>query len=132
MSPRATAADFDRLFSWRLNRRSSGFRDWLIGAKPLLAAHLETYQHHVVKNRTLAADAATYSIEHGFKSTLRTDPWTLALISAFEGRRSVEQVFREARSGKRMPPDFDLFAFMDLVALMIEQGFLEVELPSRR
>jgi SAM-dependent methyltransferase len=126
MSSRATAADFERLFSWRMHRRGPGFRDWLMAAKPRLAAHLEVNVRHIVKEGALVAGTATLSAEYAFSTALRSDAWTLPLISGFDGRRSVEQIFNQARKAKQVPGNFTLFRFMDFVALAIEQGFLDI------
>jgi SAM-dependent methyltransferase len=126
MSSRATAADFERLFAWRAHRRGPGFRDWLMAAKPRLAAHLEVNVRHAVKEGALVAGTAMLSAEYAFSTALRSDAWTLPLISGFDGRRSVEQIFNQARKAKHVPGNFTLFRFLDFVALAIEQGFLDV------
>ena len=131
MSAHAAAVDFERLFAWRSHRRNIGFQDWLKTAKPRLSPHLEVDVRQVVKENALVAGAVTLTAEAAFSSQLRTDAWTIPLISAFDGHRTVEQVFDEARRGGQMPGDFPSAAFADFVALLIERGFLEVDIPAR-
>jgi hypothetical protein len=130
MSPQAAAPDFERLFDWRSRRRSPGFLDRMKVAKPRLAPQLEVNTRQVVKNGALAAGAVTLTVEQAFSAYLSTDAWTIALIAAFDGAQTVEQVFKRARKTKQMPGDFSLAAFTDYVALLIERGFLEIDLPA--
>jgi SAM-dependent methyltransferase len=127
MSSHAAAPDFDRLFAWRLHRRSRGFHDWLKAAKPRLAPHLEVNIRHVVKEDALVTGSVSLTAENAFLTQLRTDAWTVPLIAACEGRRTVEEVFDAARGAGQMPGDFTLAAFTDFLALLIERNFLEVD-----
>jgi SAM-dependent methyltransferase len=126
MSSRAVAADYDRLFAWRSRRRSPGFPDWLQAAKPRLSPHLEVNIREVVKEGALTTAAVTLTAEDAFLAYLRTDAWTIPLISAFDGRRTLQDVFNAAHTTGQMPGDFTLAAFTDFVALLIERGFLEL------
>jgi hypothetical protein len=130
MTSRAVAQDFERAFAWRIRRRSPAFGDWLKSAKPRLAPHLEINVRHVVKNGALISGSAMLESESGFSTALRPDAWTIPLISSFEGRLTVEQVYNQAKKAKRTPSDFPLPAFVEFVALLVEQGFLEVDVRS--
>ncbi len=129
LSSQAAAADYERLFAWRSLRRGPGFHDWLKAAKPRLSPHLEVNVRQVVKEDALVTGAVTLAAEAGFSNHLKTDAWTIPLVAAFDGRQTLEQVFGAARRAGQMPEDFPLAAFTDFVALLIERGFLEADLP---
>ncbi|SRR5579871_3761151 len=131
MSSRAAAADFDRVFAWRRWRRNRAFHDWMKSATPRLAPHLEIVDRHTVRNGSLVADQVTLRAEYAFSTALRLDRWVVPMIASFNGGLSVEQAFANARLAKQSPPDFPLRAFIDLVAMMIECGFLEIDIPGQ-
>ena len=130
MLSRAVAADFDRLLAWRRQRRTTAFRDWMKLAKPRLAPDLEIVDRQVVRNGALVAGETTMKAECAFSTSLRLDAWVIPMIASFKGSHSVEQVFSKARRGSQSPGDFTLRAFIDLVAMMIEYGFLDVDISE--
>jgi hypothetical protein len=129
MSSSAAAADFDRVFTWRRQRRNPDFYDWMKSARPRLAPHLEVIDRRVVTNGALVAGDTTLKAQYAFSTMLRLDAWVIPVIASFRGDHSVEQVFAKAR-GSRLPGDFTLPAFIDLAAMMIEYGFLDIDIPS--
>jgi methyltransferase family protein len=127
MSSRALAVDFDRLFAWRRHRRSPVFCDWMKKAKPRLAPYLEVVSRQVVTDGALGADETMLRAEYAFSTALRLDSWVIPMMASFEGSQTVEKVFAASCRSNRSPSNFTLSAFVDLVALMIEHGFLEVD-----
>jgi SAM-dependent methyltransferase len=129
MTPRATAADFDRLFAWRMHCRSAGFAEWMKTATPNLAPYLEINVRYFVKHGTSIPDTVVFKAENGFSMGLKPEAWTLPLITGFDGRRTVTQAFEMARMAKQTPEEFPLSAFVGLVTVAIEQGVLTVDVP---
>jgi methylase of polypeptide subunit release factors len=129
-TPRTTAADFDRLFAWRMHCRSAGFAEWLKNATPSLAPYLEINVRYFVKQGTSIPDTVIFKVENGFSMGLKPDGWTLPLITSFDGRRTVAQAFEMARMAKQTPDEFPLSAFLGLVGVAIEQGLLTVDVPA--
>lgn len=72
----------------------------------------------------------TFSIERGFQAALRLDGWVVPLLARLEGKRSVAETIETARHANELPEGFTLDAFADLVKMMIERGFLEVDSPA--
>ena len=130
MTPRATAADFDRLFAWRMHCRNPGFAEWLKTATPKLAPYLEINVRYFVKHGTSIPDTAVFKVENGFSTGLKPEGWTLPLIMSFDGRRTVMQAFEMARMAKQVPDEFPFTAFAGLVTVAIDQGILTVEVPA--
>ncbi|HEX7565451.1 MAG TPA: hypothetical protein VF396_19720, partial [Bradyrhizobium sp.] len=129
MTSRATAADFDRVFAWRKHRRSVGFGDWAKATKPRLAPHLEVNERRRVRNGALFAGETMLLVEQAFYAALQVDAWVAPIIASFTGGRTVKQIFSAAERAGQLPDDFTLRALIDLVAMLVEHGFLEVEIP---
>jgi hypothetical protein len=129
MTSRATAADFDRLFAWRKHRRCAGFGDWLKAAKPRLSPHLEVKDRRLVKNGALVAGETLLWVEQAFSAALQVDPWVMPIIASFTDGHTIEQVFSAAERADQLPSDFTLPTLIDLVTMLIEYGFLEVDFP---
>ena len=124
------AEDFARLLAWRSQRRQAGFNEWLAQARPRLASQLQLTVHHAVKEGQLAPVEFMFSIERGFQAALRLDGWVVPLLARLEGKRSVAEIIEAARQADELPEGFTLDAFADLVAMMIERGFLDIDLPA--
>jgi hypothetical protein len=129
MLSRARASDFDRLFAWRKHRRTSTFGDWMKLAKPRLVPHLEINSRQFGEDGGLLAGQTVLRAEHAFSAALGLESWVIPVITSLNGQQSVEMAFATARRCNQLPGKFTLTAFVDLVALMIELGFLEVDFP---
>ena len=123
------AADFERLLAWRAHCRRPGFGEWLAASRPRLAPQLELTARHLVREGELVPAEFIFSIAGGFEAALRPDAWVVPLVARLEGKRSVAEVFEQARAAEELPGGFTLEAFAALVQTMIERGFLEVVLP---
>jgi SAM-dependent methyltransferase len=132
MSSGAVAADFDRVFAWRSHRRSPGFDRYMQSAKPRLAPQVELNVRHVVKDGALVNGGAVLTVENALPAYLKTEAWTTPLFSAFDGEHAVAQIFERIRNTEQMPDVFTSAAFTDFVALLIERGFIEANVPPRR
>jgi len=130
MSSRVAASDFDRLFAWRGQRRDAAFRDWMKSAKPRLAPHLEVINRQVVQDGTLAVGESILRAEHAFSTALQLDGWVIPIIASFQGSQNVEQVFNKACRSGSSPADFTLDSFIDLVGMMVEYSFLDIDIQS--
>jgi len=126
------AGDFERLFAWRRVCREAGFVPRLAASRPRLAQRLELTARHVVVDGDLAPAEFVFSIAQGFEASLRLDPWVVPLLARLTGRLTVNEVYEQARAADDLPPKFTIEAFVDLVRLNIERGFMEVELPSEK
>ena len=128
MTPAGSAVDFERLLAWRERCRQPGFQEWLANSRPRLASELQLRARHVVKNGELVPAEFIFSIETGFEAALHPDGWVVPLIARFEGKLSVSEVYEQALQAEEMPNNFGLTDFVGLVSMMIDRGFLEVNL----
>ncbi len=101
-TPAAAAADFVRLLAWRQRSRRPNFQEWLARSRPALAPKLELTTRQVVRNGRLEPADHVFSVESGFETALRPDAFVIPAVKRFDGRRSVEDVFRGAQ-GRRVP-----------------------------
>jgi len=118
------AVDFERLLAWRHFRRQPDFSSWLASSRPQPALRLLLTARHVVQDGELVPAEFVFSIEAGFSAALRPDAWVVPLVARLNGKRSVQEVFNEARSADELPAGFTLEAFLGLVQRMIEMGLL--------
>ena len=125
LTPQGGSADFQRLLAWREHTRQPGFARWLASSRPHLANTLELTIRHVMRDGDLVPAEFVFSAEDGFQAALRLDGWVVPLVARLNGKKSVQQVFEEARSADELPQGFTLDAFMDLVRQMVERGFLK-------
>ncbi len=131
MSAAGCAADFERLLDWRRHRQGPGFKQWLARARPRLAPALELTARHVVRDGELVPAEFVFSISAGLEAALRPDGWVVPLLARLEGKKSVAEIFDQARADDDLPQGFGLDDFADLVQRMIERGLLQVDFPSR-
>ncbi len=128
LSPAGTAADFERVLSWRRSRRQPGFDDWLAQARPRFAPALQLTARHVVQDCELVPAEFVFSIEGGLPAALRPDAWVVPLLARLDGKPSVREIFDQARSADDLPQGFALPDFANLIDRLIERGFLEVDI----
>ena len=98
-------------------------------AKPRLVSHLEINCRELAEVGALMAGQTVLRAESAFSAALRLESWVIPMIASLGGNQTVEMVFAAARRSNQSPGNFTLRAFVDLVAVMIELGFLEVDLP---
>lgn len=130
MTPAAEATDFDRVLAARRRRRQEGFSSRLSVSMPRLADDLELAAKHVARDGSLLPAEYVFSIEGRVGASLRVDGWIVPLIARMDGQSTVADIFHLAKSREEMPGDFSLEPFLDLVASLVEKGFLEVNLAG--
>jgi len=130
LTPAGGAEDFARLLAWRSRCRETGFDKWLVQARPRLAPPLQLTVRHAVKGGELVPVEFVFSIERGFQAALRVDGWVVPLLARLEGNRSLAEIIETARRADELPDGFTLEAFADLVKMMIERGFMDVDLGA--
>jgi hypothetical protein len=69
-----------------------------------------------------------FSINKGFEAALRPDPFVVPLVARFDGIQTVADIFQKASTADELPQGFALSDFLGLVELLLERGFLELEL----
>jgi hypothetical protein len=99
----------------------------------VLATGSEVDVHHLVeRGRFVPSRFRLLNDEASFKVQLETDGWVVAVLSAFDGRRTVAEVHDEMSRAGSIPTAFTRTEFVDLVCLLVERGFLlhiEMEQP---
>lgn len=118
------AEDFQRVLAWREQERQPDFARALADSRPRLAGNLELTIRHVMQNGELVPAQCTFTIEAGFEAALRPDGWVVPLVARLDGKKSVREVYEQAKSADELPTGFPLDALVDLVRQMVERGFL--------
>lgn len=122
--------DFDHLRRIRRARNEPGFENWLTDQKPRLAAELELKARHIVRQGELVPAEFVFSVEKPLPTALRTDGFVVPLIARLNGQFSVRQVYDYAMQNNELPAGFPLDGYVGLVASMIEEGLLQVDLAN--
>ena len=112
--------------AFALHRRVSqpDFVEELQQATPELAPGLQVRVTHVVHERSLVPAEFLFETDKPFTAMGRFDQWMVPLIVHFDGTKTPVQIYNEAVSGLELPEGFGVRDFTELVARMIERGFL--------
>ena len=124
LSAETLGPDFLRALQWHDRRGQDGFAAWLPGAKLRMSPHLEIRVRHIVRDDTLLPAEFIFETDRPFAAAMRFDGWVAPLLARFSGGRTPAEVHADARRDEAMPADFHLPDFANLVALLVEKGFL--------
>jgi hypothetical protein len=130
MTSSVSAADFERVLAWRHHSRTPNFRQWLATSRPRLAPALQLNVQHVVRETGLVPGDHIFRVEGAFQAALQVDGWMVPMIARLNGQHPIAEVFNAARAAGQLRKGFTIDVFADLVALMIQRGFLEADLPE--
>jgi len=80
---------------------------------------------HTVQEGGLTPVEFTFSLEGALSCTLRLDGWVIPILARFDGRLTVGEIFNHYLRSGQLPEGFGLRAFVDLVVMLVERGFLQ-------
>ena len=124
LSPETLGPDFVHALRWHDRRGQDGFAGWLARARLRMSPHLELRVRHVVRDDALVPAEFIFETDRPFASATRFDGWVAPLLARFNGQRTPAEIHADARKDEAMPADFMLPNFTDLVALLVERGYL--------
>jgi hypothetical protein len=127
---RTSPAEFDRIFAWRDRRNQPDFQVWLAAQRPRLAPHLELRSRQVIKDGQMVDADLAFHVEANIKASLRLDRWIVSVLGRFDGQQSISELFDASHKAGAFPAGFPIEAFMELVDVMLERGFLELAQPA--
>lgn len=122
----ATGPDgFERLFEWFDWMRRPDRRERVLAGRPMLSRSSQVDVHHHVENGRFVPDTFRLLNDQApFKVQLQTDGWVVAVLSAFDGSRTVAEVQEDMRRANLIPTALAEAEFLDLVCLLVERAFL--------
>jgi len=124
LSGETDGRDWERAFALHQRLSQPGFFEELQQARPELAPSLLVQVTHVVHERSLVPAEFLFKTDKPFTAFGRFDQWMVPLIARFDGTRTPTQIYNDAIPGSELPEDFGLRDFTELVARMIERGYL--------
>jgi SAM-dependent methyltransferase len=128
--PSTGPGSFERLFEWFDWMRRPGLVERVLSSRLILAEGAQLDTRHVIADGQFVPDSLLLRNDHAdFKVQLKTDGWVIAVLSGFNGRRTVAEVFDEANRIGAIPKEFFQPNFVDLVCLLVERGFLLISNP---
>lgn len=119
-------SDFERalrLHRWRI--KPAAMQE-LADARPRLAPRLKLKVTHVVKDGALVPAEYLLESEKPFPVATRIDPWIAPLIAELDGEKPLSELYRAAAESSMLPGGFALSDLLELVATLIERGYIEV------
>ncbi len=129
--PRLSAAtdgsSFEWLLSWRDRRAEPLFAQRVTSAMPRLAPDLRIKSTHVVHEGALVPAEFLLETDKPFATVTRFDLWVIPVIAKFDGKRTVAEIHQAAATNGEVPENFALSDFVELVALLVERGYLILE-----
>jgi SAM-dependent methyltransferase len=119
---------FEWLLRWFDWLRRPGRRERVLASRPVLAISSQVDVHHRVENgRFVPQSFRLLNDETSFKVQLQTDGWVVSVLSAFDGAKTVAEVYEEANRSDSIPNAFPEGEFVDLACLLVERGFLSLD-----
>jgi SAM-dependent methyltransferase len=116
--------DWEGAFALHRWLSQPGFFEELQQARPALAPGLLVRVTHVVHEGSLVPAEFLFETDKPFTAVGRLDPWMVPLIARFDGTKTPGQIYNDAKPGSELPEDFGLRDFTELVARLIERGYL--------
>ena len=129
LSDAATGPVLQRAVDWRAARRRADFSACVAAAKPRPTPHLQMNARHVVRDGKIVLDDFLFEMAEGIMGRLKPDSFIVPSLMQLDGTRSVGEVFAAAHAANALPRGFALTDFTDLVAVLLERGFLDEDAP---
>jgi hypothetical protein len=79
---------------------------------------------HVVYEGALVPAEFIFETDKPFNAQGRVDRWMVPMFTRFNGSLTTEEIYASAQLNDELPNGFGLADFTNLVARMIERGFL--------
>lgn len=130
MSAAATYADFERIVTWRIFRRTRAFADWLSATRPRLPSGLTMTTQYTARDGRMVPDHTRFVSTGGLSTVIQLEPWIAKSLSQFDGQLSVADAFKAAERGGELPADCTWPIFADLVGQMVDRGIVAVDGPA--
>jgi hypothetical protein len=119
---------FARLLRWFTWLRQPDFRERVMNSRPTLSPHARADVTHRVESGRFVPSMFRLSIDDApFKVQLNSDGWVVAVLNAFDGDASVQDVRVRARDAGALPSTLTDEGYLDLICLLLERGFLALE-----
>jgi len=126
LSAETHGSDLEGTFVLHDQLSDPGFSAALVDARPRLAPRLEVKVTYVVDDGALAPAQFLFETDKPFSLRVKFDDWMVPLLTRFDGKTKVSEVYQKAKSDDEIPGEFKLDDFSVLVSRAIEGGFLEL------
>jgi hypothetical protein len=127
LSEETEGTDFEWALKWHQQRLRSGFLEELAQAKPGLSPHLQVRVTHVVHEGELVPAEFVLESDRPFLFATRFDGEVVSLIMKFNGQTTPAEIYAAARADSAVPENFGPQDFTNLVAMLIDYGYLILE-----
>jgi hypothetical protein len=127
MSPKTRGSGIEWAFQWRQLVQEKNSSAWMAPLRPRLATGLQVTVTHCVENNQLVPSSFMVSSDAPFLSESRVEPSMATILSEFDGKKALEQIYQEAHKNKLLPSGLPVTHFLNLMAIFIERGYLNIE-----
>lgn len=127
LSTEVDGSDFEKALRFHRWRRRPGAVQELAAAKPRLAQELKVKVTHEVSDGALVPGEYVLEVRKPFPAATKVDPWIVPLIAELDGKKQSAELYRVALDSLMIPAWFKLSDFLELLATLIERGYLEVD-----
>jgi hypothetical protein len=101
-----------------------GFKEWLAQARLRLAPQLELRVRHIVHEGMLIPAEFIFEVDRPFACAMRIDGWVTPLIARLDGATTPSEIHAAALVKDELPTGFELSDFLELLATLIDRGYL--------
>ncbi|HVG20391.1 MAG TPA: methyltransferase [Blastocatellia bacterium] len=112
---------------WHRARARADSPQKIAYSRPRLSPRLQVRTTHVVKDGALVPSNFVFETEVPFPIATRLDPWIVPVIAEFNGSYTPAHLYESASSNSLLPEALTRADFIDLVALLVERGYLDVD-----
>lgn len=127
LSTEVDGSDFETALRFHRWRRRPDAVEELADAKPRLAQTLKVKVTHLVKDGALVPGEYVLEARKPFPAATKVDPWIVPLIAELDGKKRSAELYSVALDRLMIPDWFKLSDFLELLATLIERGYLEVD-----
>jgi methylase of polypeptide subunit release factors len=112
---------------WHRLRAQTDSLQKLSHCRPCLATNMRVRTTHVVKDGALVPSDFVFETETPFPIATRLDPWIVPVIAEFNGSYTPAHLYEVARSKSLLPEAMTQMEFIDLIAILIGRGYLQLD-----
>jgi methylase of polypeptide subunit release factors len=127
LGAKTRGSDIERALGWYRFMARSDSQQKISFSRPRLAERLKVRTRHEVKDGALVPTEFIFETETPFPVATRLDSWLVPVIAEFNGSYTPAHLYETARSKALLPESMTRAEFVNLVAVLIERGYLEVD-----
>lgn len=126
-SPRAASDAVEWFANWHTRAAASGFDRVLLASRPHMAPRFRLRVEHAPVNGSLVPAGFELRSDYPFSVAVPCPGWMAVVVAAFDGKRTVLEVFEAMREQRAIDAQLTADRFLRDIRELIARGFLELD-----